>query len=70
MGRFATQSLLGADHSALAGRPFGQLRGSVHDHAGVPVVVMQHPERLLRAPAQKADAWADLCRAMEIVRGG
>jgi len=68
MGRFATQSLLGPDHPALAGRPFGQLRGSVHAHGGVPVVVMQHPERLLRAPAQKADAWADLCRAMELVR--
>lgn len=70
MGRFATQSLLGSDNPALVGKPFGQLRGSVHAHAGVPVVVMQHPERLLRAPAQKAEAWADLCRALEIVRGG
>lgn len=70
MGRFATQSLLGPDNPALVGKPFGQLRGSVHAHAGVPVVVMQHPERLLRAPAQKAEAWADLCRALEIVRGG
>jgi len=66
MGRFATLSLLGPGNPALAGRPFGQLRGSVHAHAGVPVVVMQHPERLLRAPAQKAEAWADLCQAMEI----
>ncbi len=69
MGRFATQSLLGPDNPALVGKPFGQLRGSVHAHAGVPVVVMQHPERLLRAPAQKAEAWVDLCRALEIVRG-
>jgi len=36
----------------------------VHYYQGVPVVVSYHPAYLLRAPEDKAKAWADLCLAM------
>lgn len=60
MGRFAVQSLLKTDE------PIGRLRGRVHRYEGVPVIVTYHPAYLLRTPADKAKAWADLCLAMEI----
>ena len=63
MGRFAVQSLLGTTD------PIGRLRGRVHDYQGVPVVVTYHPAYLLRAPADKAKAWADLCLALETAGG-
>ena len=59
MGRFAVQSLLKTDE------PIGRLRGRVHQYEGVPVIVTYHPAYLLRTPADKAKAWADLCLAME-----
>ena len=62
MGRFAVQSLLRSDE------PIGRLRGRVHRFEGVPVVVTYHPAYLLRTPADKAKAWADLCLAMETVQ--
>jgi len=37
-----------------------QLRGNWQDHNGVAVMPMAHPEALLRNPAQKRAAWADL----------
>lgn len=63
MGRFAALSLLCASHPELAALPFGKLRGTVYRVRGVPVVVTHHPSRLLRAQADKALAWADLCLA-------
>ena len=60
MGRFAAQSLLGSS------APIGQLRGQVHTWRGRPVVVTYHPAYLLRAPAEKASAWADLCLAASV----
>jgi uracil-DNA glycosylase len=57
MGRFAVQTLL---ESA---EPIGRLRGRVHRWRGLPVVVTYHPAYLLRNPADKARAWADLCLA-------
>jgi DNA polymerase len=59
MGRFAVQSLLKTEE------PIGRLRGRVHRYEGVPVIVTYHPAYLLRTPADKAKAWADLCLAME-----
>jgi DNA polymerase len=44
--------------------PLGGLRGRVHAHAGVPVVVTFSLAFLLRHPAEKAKAWADLCLAV------
>jgi len=57
-GAAAAQVLLGDD------APLGGLRGRVRTHAGVPVVVTFPPAYLLRHPAEKAKAWADLCLAV------
>ena len=57
MGRFAVQTLLGS------AEPIGRLRGRVHRWRDLPVVVTYHPAYLLRNPADKARAWADLCLA-------
>jgi uracil-DNA glycosylase len=63
MGRFAVQSLLGTTDA------IGRLRGQRHQYQGVPVVVTYHPAYLLRSLPDKAKAWADLCFALEIVKG-
>ena len=62
MGRFAVQSLLNTQE------PIGKLRSRVHAYQGVPVVVTYHPAYLLRNPADKAKAWADLCLALKTVQ--
>jgi len=62
MGRFAVQSLLQTTE------PIGKLRGRVHSYQGVPVVVTYHPAYLLRNPADKAKAWADLVLALQTVQ--
>lgn len=63
MGRFAIQSLLGST------KPMGKLRGRLHDFQGVPVVVTYPPSSLLRNPADKAKAWADLVLALSVAQG-
>ena len=57
-GRAAAAALFGDD------APLGGLRGRVHAHAGVAVVVTFSLVFLLRQPAEKAKAWADLCLAV------
>ena len=64
MGRFAMQVLLG-EQPQWATQPLGRLRGAVYQYQGVPVVVTYAPKVLLRSPADKAKAWADLCLAMD-----
>jgi uracil-DNA glycosylase len=59
LGRFAVYSLLGSTEA------IGRLRGRVHRHQGIPVIVSYHPAYLLRNPADKARAWDDLCLAAE-----
>ena len=61
MGRFAVQALL------QTGEPIGRLRGQVHRFHGLPVVASFHPAYLLRTPADKARAWADLCLARSLL---
>lgn len=63
MGRFAALSLLATEQPALLQTPLGQLRGRVHRSHGLPLVVTYPPAKLLRAPQEKAAAWADLCLA-------
>ena len=64
MGRFAAQSLLRTEAAV------GTLRGSVHRLPGAedgpPVLVTYHPAYLLRTPADKSRAWADLCLARQV----
>ncbi|WP_232081178.1 MULTISPECIES: uracil-DNA glycosylase family protein [unclassified Variovorax] len=62
MGPLAAQSLL------QSGDPLGRLRGkpariAMPGWENIPVVVTYHPAYLLRNPADKARAWADLCLA-------
>lgn len=62
MGPLAAQSLM------QSGDPLGKLRGRVVPLAsvgGAAVVATYHPAYLLRNPADKARAWADLCLAAE-----
>ena len=61
MGRLAAQTLLQRRE------PLGQLRGQVHPLHGVPAVVTFDAPYLLRAQADKARAWADLCLALSVV---
>ena len=67
MGRFANQLLL-SEQAELANLPLGKLRGTVYRYRGIPVVVTYHPKVLLRASADKAKAWADLCLAMQTLQ--
>ncbi len=66
VGRFATQLLL-QEHPEQAALPLGKQRGTVYRYQGIPVVVSYHPKVLLRASADKAKAWADLCLALDVL---
>ncbi len=74
VGRFAAQSVLalaGVDETTRS-QPLGKLRGQVFRlptaQGAVPVVVSYHPAYLLRSPAEKGKAWADLCLAMAQIK--
>jgi DNA polymerase len=41
----------------------------LHAFQGVPVVTTYPPGNLLRQPADKAKAWADLVLALQVVKG-
>ncbi|AOG21774.1 uracil-DNA glycosylase family protein [Acidovorax sp. RAC01] len=58
-----------AARAALArSEPLGRLRAGPHQIAGFPAVVTYDAAFLLRSQDNKAAAWADLCRALAIVR--
>ncbi len=63
VGRISAHNLLGTDQSV------GRLRGRVHrfDPGDIPVIVTYHPAYLLRRPAEKAKAWADLQAAHRVL---
>ena len=69
MGRFAAQALLQHTVPGIDSTPLGKLRGQVHSHQGVPVVVTYHPDYVLRNLPEKAKVWADLCLAMAHIQG-
>ena len=54
LGRPAANQLLGVD------APISALRGKFHERHGVKVMPTFHPAYLLREPAKKREAWADL----------
>ena len=68
MGRFAIAQLL-AEHPDATALPLGKQRGTVYRYQGIPVVVTYAPKVLLRASADKAKAWADLCLALDVRDG-
>jgi len=57
LGRHAAHNLLKTD------QPLSRLRGKIHTYENTPLLVTYHPAYLLRSPAEKAKAWADLCLA-------
>jgi DNA polymerase len=68
MGRFAALTLLRGSLPEGVSVPLGKLRGQVYRYQGIPVVVTYPPAYLLRTQQDKARTWADLCRAMALVR--
>lgn len=70
LGNSASLGLLGQDaqYAAAAVRGIVHRYAAVDDHS-VPVVASYHPATLLLHPAQKKDAWADLCLAMSAHAG-
>ena len=62
LGHVAARAALGRTE------PLGSLRAGPHVLAGCPAVVTYDPAFLLRSQDNKAAAWADLCRALAMVR--
>jgi uracil-DNA glycosylase len=58
LGKFAAQTLLRTD------TPITRLRGQWRNYVGVPLMPTFHPAYLLRNPAEKKAAWADLQAVM------
>jgi uracil-DNA glycosylase family 4 len=54
IGTLAAQAMLGVEDE-LTG-----FAGELHEYEGLPLLVMQHPEALLKQPQLKAQAWRDL----------
>jgi uracil-DNA glycosylase family 4 len=65
LGKTAALSLLGLEPET----PVSRLRGKVHRHAGLPLIVTYHPAYLLRNMSDKKKAWEDLCLAMATYAG-
>jgi len=63
LGKVAAVNLLGRDASIAA------LRGKVHEHRGIPLIVTYHPAYLLRTLNDKAKAWQDLRFAVDTMGG-
>lgn len=61
LGRHAAHNLLKTD------QPLSRLRGKIHTYENTPLLVTYHPAYLLRSPAEKGKAWADLCLAQKHV---
>lgn len=62
LGKVAAQNLLNSDES------ISSLRGKVHSHLGIPLIVTYHPAYLLRSLPDKAKAWKDLCFAFKTMQ--
>ncbi|MCK4841996.1 MAG: uracil-DNA glycosylase [Methylococcales bacterium] len=60
VGRVAAQALLETKE------PLADLRGVVHQLAGISLVVIYHPAYLLRSPLEKRKAWQDLQLAIKV----
>ena len=60
VGRVAAQKLL---HSKV---PLAELRESVHEFSGIPLLTIYHPAYLLRSLTEKPKAWQDMQRALTL----
>jgi len=63
LGKVAAVNLLGREAT------IASLRGKVHEYRGTALIVTYHPAYLLRSLPDKAKAWADLCFAVDTMRG-
>ena len=63
LGKVAAVNLLRREAS------IASLRGKVHDYRGIPLIITYHPAYLLRNLPGKAEAWVDLCFAVNTMRG-
>jgi uracil-DNA glycosylase family 4 len=63
LGRVAAVNLLAREAS------IASLRGTLHQYRGIPLIVTYHPAYLLRTLPDKAKAWADLCFAVDTMKG-
>ena len=61
LGAFAAKTLLSTD------TPIGKLRGRRYEFHGAALIPTFHPSFLLRSPAFKREAWADLKMALGIL---
>ena len=60
VGRIAAQKLL---HSKA---PLSELRETVHEFSGIPLLCIYHPAYLLRSLTEKPKAWQDMQRALTL----
>lgn len=63
LGKIAAVNLLAREASVAS------MRGKLHEYRGTPLIITYHPAYLLRSLTDKAKAWADLCFAVETMRG-
>jgi uracil-DNA glycosylase family 4 len=63
LGRVAAVNLLKRDAAVAS------LRNKVLEYRGIPLIVTYHPAYLLRSLHDKAKAWADLCFAVDTMKG-
>ena len=72
VGRFAANTLLQGLVEDVERVPLGRLRGKIYSYPNasktIPVVVTYHPAYLLRNLPAKAQAWEDLCLALEVAK--
>lgn len=60
VGRIAAHKLLSSK------APLAELRETVHEFSGIPLLVMYHPAYLLRALTEKRKAWQDMRQALTL----
>ena len=63
LGLSATQALLGTKAS------MGSLRGRTFAYNGIPLIPTYHPAALLRNPSLKREAWEDMQRVRDTLKG-
>lgn len=66
MGEAPANRLFGKGHAVDEWRSLQQQSPLLH--AGIPVIVTYHPAHLLQNTADKANAWRDLCTAMQLMQ--
>ncbi len=61
LGNHACQALLSTD------KGISQLRGSLQEYEGIPVMCTYHPAYLLRNPAEKKKVWEDMKKVIQLL---